>query len=415
MSIVTLKISHTTSSMLKKYLLDSNKKYQRLSALLIVLIVAGVGTYLLVNSHAATPYASTTADKGILSNGAVSQPCSGASDGSCVVFKGTSGSGSGGTGGGTSSTRYVYCFGDPAWNYWQTVPDGTNQNGWWFDGTSNVWLRQYPKGYPQRVSFDDSVNVGSLIGCHALRSHLDPTDTDPNGAVGNIQRADIYLSDTSITNANKSPSIYKVNQPLLDDVRGDTTYYGYAFQTSSNFVVKPWPAWQTFQDWHASTIACASTCNISQQPIQIDVSTVGGKTNNCTGGQSAFSDGQPHLIVSLNGGNDDNANWTSPTSPDTTCLRYSGPDFIPGHTYRVIYKMTWGDHRTGAAQVWIDGVQYANVSGIDTMIYSAATGQQASVYMKFANYRHYDTSYPPQDIWFSGLVKGSSLSDVTIP
>ena len=81
----------------------------------------------------------------------------------------------------------------------------------------------------------------------------------------------------------------------------------------------------------------------------------------------------------------------------------------------MIYKMTWGDHGTGAAQVWIDGVQYVNVSGINTMIYSASTGQQASVYMKFANYRKYDTSYPPQDVWYSGLVLGSSLADVTIP
>jgi hypothetical protein len=314
-----------------------------------------------------------------------------------------------------ASDRYVYCFGNPLWTKWQTTPDGTDENGWWFNGTSTMWSRQFPQNAPQRVSFDDSVGVGALTGCHSLRNHLDPTDVDPNGLTGRVQRADAFISDSGIAKADQTPSIYSGGQPSLGDVRGDTTYYGYAFQTSNTFVVKPPPAWQLFQDWHASTITCASTCYIDQQPIELDVSTVGLKTPQCRSGTAAYADGQPHLIISINGGNSDNPNWRLPTAPDATCLRYNGPDFIPGHTYRVIYKMTWGDHGTGAAQVWIDGTQYVNVSGINTMIYSAATGQQAGVYMKFANYRRYDTSYPPQDVWFSGLIMGSTLADVTIP
>ena len=315
----------------------------------------------------------------------------------------------------TGSSRFVYCLGDPQWTHGMTSSTHPEQIGWWFDSTSTAWSRQYPQNYSQRVSFDDSVGVGALIGCHSVRNHLDPTDTDTNGVTGERQRADVFLSDAEITKANEAPTIYPGGQPLLGDARGNTTYYGYAFQTSNTFVVKPPPDWQVFQDWHASTIACASTCYIDQQPIELDVSTVGMKTPQCRSGTATYADGQPHLVISINGGNADDPNWRLPTATDATCLRYNGPDFIPGHTYRVIYKMTWGDHGTGAAQVWIDGVQYVNVSGINTMIYSAATGQQASVYMKFTNYRKYDTSYPPQDVWFSGLVKGSTLSDVTIP
>ncbi len=62
--------------------------------LVAVVIVAGIGTYLLISSHAATPYASLTADGGSLAGGAAKQTCTGASDGSCVVFKSqTSGTG----------------------------------------------------------------------------------------------------------------------------------------------------------------------------------------------------------------------------------------------------------------------------------------------------------------------------------
>jgi|GEM_PF-4155232 hypothetical protein len=54
----------------------------------IVLVVAILGTYLLIGSHAASPYASVTANNGTTS-GATQQTCAGASTGSCIVFGGT--------------------------------------------------------------------------------------------------------------------------------------------------------------------------------------------------------------------------------------------------------------------------------------------------------------------------------------
>jgi len=56
------------------------------------MVVAIVGTYLVLGSHAAAPYASITAESGTLSGSASKQSCSGASsnDGNCVVFGGTS-------------------------------------------------------------------------------------------------------------------------------------------------------------------------------------------------------------------------------------------------------------------------------------------------------------------------------------
>jgi endoglucanase len=62
------------------------KKRNYISVILCTLIVAIVGTYLLVGSHAATPYTSTTVDKGNLAGGARQQVCSSASDGNCVTF-----------------------------------------------------------------------------------------------------------------------------------------------------------------------------------------------------------------------------------------------------------------------------------------------------------------------------------------
>src|SRR5665213_117096 len=76
--------------MLEQYFSNPTKRTKQITSVLVVLIVAIVGTYLLVGSHAATPYASITADKGALAGGATKQSCSGASDGSCVMFGSTS-------------------------------------------------------------------------------------------------------------------------------------------------------------------------------------------------------------------------------------------------------------------------------------------------------------------------------------
>jgi hypothetical protein len=80
--------------MLKQYFSNQTKNFQKVTAVLFILIVAGIGTYLIIFSRAATPYASITADQGTLANGATKQTCSGASGGSCVQFGSTS-SGSG--------------------------------------------------------------------------------------------------------------------------------------------------------------------------------------------------------------------------------------------------------------------------------------------------------------------------------
>ena len=78
---------------LNKLFTNQTKRTQYITAALVVIAVAGIGTYLLTPSHAATPYASINAGTGTLASGATKQTCSGSSDGSCVVFGSAPGSG----------------------------------------------------------------------------------------------------------------------------------------------------------------------------------------------------------------------------------------------------------------------------------------------------------------------------------
>jgi hypothetical protein len=64
---------------------SSNK---RVIALCVTLLIGLIGTYFLISSHAATPYASVQVDSGALADGAIKLACIGASDGSCIKFNG---------------------------------------------------------------------------------------------------------------------------------------------------------------------------------------------------------------------------------------------------------------------------------------------------------------------------------------
>lgn len=69
----------------------NGKLRQRLLLILVTVSVAGIGTYLLISSKAAGPFASITADQGTLSGGAAVTSDSTASGGKRVVFGGSSG------------------------------------------------------------------------------------------------------------------------------------------------------------------------------------------------------------------------------------------------------------------------------------------------------------------------------------
>jgi len=62
------------------------KTIHKPTAILVVLIVASIGTYLLVGSHAASPYATVTAPNGNLAGGAENCPTAGATTGNATVF-----------------------------------------------------------------------------------------------------------------------------------------------------------------------------------------------------------------------------------------------------------------------------------------------------------------------------------------
>jgi hypothetical protein len=76
---------------LRSYFSRENLRKQGLP-ILIVLTVVAIGVYLVVGSHATSPYTSTTADNGSLASGATEQSCVGASNSNCVTFGGNSGS-----------------------------------------------------------------------------------------------------------------------------------------------------------------------------------------------------------------------------------------------------------------------------------------------------------------------------------
>jgi len=280
-----------------------------------------------------------------------------------------------------SSTRKVYCLGNPAYGV----------GGFQFDGTSTGWIRQYGSG--STVSFDDSVDAGqSGLGCHALRSEIHVSD-GPLYCSSGCQRAQAYSSDSLLNQYG--------GQPPLNTQRGQTSWYGFSFNTNSGFQVQKSttnPNWDVFFTWHDS--GCGSGCSAPQANINF---TIANAQPNGTGGWSYFA--TPRLDVEAYGGNPADTNWWSDGH------RYFTPiNFTPGRKYNVQMKVTWGDSSNGALSVWIDGTPVVSATGINTL------WQGEGVYPMFQQYRAGNAGITNStDIYWGGLVQGSSLSDIALP
>jgi hypothetical protein len=129
--------------MLHTNIFSKSNKLPKIVSLVVILIVAILGTYLLTASHAATPYSSVTADSGTLTGTATKQTCSDSTDGSCVAF------GSGG--GGTGSLGYLLpptkqSNNSPNQWYWEISPSNPGLAGlpatnaaYPAAGSANIW------------------------------------------------------------------------------------------------------------------------------------------------------------------------------------------------------------------------------------------------------------------------------------
>jgi hypothetical protein len=278
----------------------------------------------------------------------------------------------------------VYCLGDSSYGL----------GGFLYGGTSTEWLPQYgqsPTPKPSMVAFDNSVDVMNALGCQTIRAEIQPND--PTTDNGTSQRAQLFSDDTKQA---------KHGLPSFGATRGQTWYYGFAFSTNQSYRAQDawnWPDWNNIFIWHGT--AGASFCGIA-----VAVST---KENLNGMGYAPFADGQPHLSLDVWG------NSSANPSKIQEWHLYDPNPFQAGHRYRISMKVLWGDSNTGGVQWWVDGAQASSwTTGVSDM--SVGYG----LYPIFENYRPANAQMNNMVTWtntvfYAGLVKGSSLADVSIP
>lgn len=166
--------------MFKKYFASKTKNPQKITVVVVVILVAGIGTSLILSSHAASPYVSVTADTGTPTGAAtIVQNCNGSTDGSCVTFGQPASSG----GSGTQSTD---CFASPgACGY--PDPNYNNNTG--------------------------STSVGATSPCSSLTSESNGYDANTSGeTVQNmnitgtltISASHVTVNNVCVTNSGNS-------------------------------------------------------------------------------------------------------------------------------------------------------------------------------------------------------------------
>jgi len=241
------------------------------------------------------------------------------------------------------------------------------------------------------------MEVMQSLGCRTVAAELRSGDLDIRGGTRTL---------ASMIYKDPSQALYDA----LNTGNGRTAWYGFAFRTHPGYLPNPDPSspnWNAIFTWHGSIEGGGN-------PIGIGIAAKGwtnlnGAQLTNSSGYTAWPDGRPHVVLEVNGG--DSAKW--PTG-GATALRFAGPPFEPGHLYRFEMKVTWSDSYQGAIEWWVDGVKYADVTGISNL--QVTNGVHGNVWPTFENYRPYTSSFSGTIInYYGGLITGSTRTDVTVP
>ena len=229
-----------------------------------MLIVASVGTYLLLGSHAATPYVSTTADSGTLTSPATKQACSGSSDGNCVQFGSTT----------TPTSGTLMTFGQPLGGsaYWHSLflgcatynsPNLTTFN---ITATSPCWDSGDGTG-TYRTDLCSSPGCGPNTAATESGGGWYQNGQDSCTSIPiNIQA----VNTVSIEPMFMEPKSYESQYPpwvlSLKDVSGTLDYYFGVLTNQSGPFTDAWMAPMTKGQWHTISV-CEHAANTASGKI----------------------------------------------------------------------------------------------------------------------------------------------------
>ena len=188
--------------------LRQNTIIQRFGAVTVILLVAAVGTYFLVGSHAASQFASLQAEGGTLAGGATSQACSGASNNNCVLFAG---------GNNSSSTTFLGVDGADSKFYISPNPVSI------FINAGLKWDRYEGFSMPSTSQPYYSPADDQALGL----SDLGIIDTDNNTLLSTVNPTTYANYGVSIIKANPGVKIWEVlNEAYYKGGVADPISYG---------------------------------------------------------------------------------------------------------------------------------------------------------------------------------------------
>jgi hypothetical protein len=327
----------------------------------------------------------------------------------------------------------VWCVGDPSWSYaaspgWAFTLNGFNalsSAGWARDSAGQNAIT------PQRVYFSDAVPVmqsvtgsygqpGTSGPCRSVAVRIDGSDPQVPGIVAGAQGSVLRIDSQQDLNS------FWGSRPSSSPQQGETWFYGFAAATNATYV--PYGANTTdlgFGNWNSFGLELHSTIGLLG-PLMEQVATIGPASSGTAGPNGSISYpcnsnmvklAQPRLEVALTAG----LNNATVNDASHTCLRFQGPLFRAGTVYKVAYQVKWDAFGQGLFRWWVDSgdgrgyVLYADVSGVSTLWRDASNNVDTKTYPQLLNYRKADTSLPTSIMYYGGFVRGTTMTDVSIP
>jgi hypothetical protein len=193
--------------------------------------------------------------------------------------------------------------------------------------------------------------------------------------------------------------------------QGETHWYGFGFTTNSGY--QPFDGLFNFNNIFSAH--SGGLVGASQAPVNLLVARYGpaNGANMWTASTPLARLSAPRLAVCVYGGDAGDSNWPNEDGRFTARC-YLGPVFQAAHLYRVQMRAKWDAYMSGSLEMLVDGTSVVNASGISTLW--QRNGQvDNDMYPIFENYRGYTTTLGTTDVYYGGLILGSTQTDVTVP
>jgi hypothetical protein len=285
--------------MLKRFFINNAKKQRYVTAAIFAIGITLIGSILIIDSHASTPYAIVNADKGVLAGGAELQNDSLASDGKSVMFGGVNPAHQA-----VSAYSFVNSIGVATHLYDLNLPDGNTQA--MINALTTAGIKHIRDGYsvpitlPWATYLSDETSIFQEVQAAGIDIDLGITGCPNDGTTASPS----VWASTVAANLNPAKIDYVELTNEIDNFCGTNWLTGAnSFMQAFSFAVRANPKLSTIPIIGPSFVNSSSVTNLGNLTPYINYGNIHPYMNGNTP-QSSYITTSQYPFIAPDSGSD---------------------------------------------------------------------------------------------------------------